>query len=185
MRVRWHRETAAGAGPSRGLKRRRSLLLGIGSLSALCGLALLGACTTVPRPPAATPQARWQGRLSLKVYSKPVQALSANFDLQGRPEQGTLALSTPMGTTLAQLQWGPGLATLQSQGQTQQFGSLQELARKATGTDLPVASLFAWLQGRDEPAPGWKTDLSEIPQGRLQARHVEAVEADLKIILEP
>jgi outer membrane lipoprotein LolB len=58
------------------------------------------------------------------------------------------------------------------------------MAFKLTGTDLPVASLFAWLRGQAEEAPGWQVDLKELPAGRLQARHIEEVQAELKIILE-
>ena len=153
-------------------------------LPLLLGIALLSACAGPQRKPATEADAHWQGRLALKVFSKPVQALSANFDLQGRPEQGELILSSPMGTVLARMQWGPGLATLAANGQQQRFDSLQELARKATGTELPVASLFAWLQGRDEAAPGWQVELKDLPNGRLQASHLEEVQAELKIILD-
>jgi outer membrane lipoprotein LolB len=129
-------------------------------------------------------ESHWQGKLALKVYSTPVQALSVAFDLQGRPEQGELTLSSPLGTTLALLQWDATSARLTANGQQTSYGSLQELARQATGSDLPVASLFAWLQGRNEPAPSWQVDLSDLPQGRIQAHRTEAIQADLKIILE-
>jgi len=136
-------------------------------------------------PHAATQQsAQWLGRLSLKVYSKPVQAFSANFDLQGTPTKGTLALTSPLGTTLAHMKWDQGSATLLADGKQQDFDSLQAMAFKLTGTNLPVASLFAWLGGQAEEAPGWQVDLKELPDGRLQARHLEEVQAELKIILE-
>ena len=139
-------------------------------------------------PPASKPpleqETHWQGKLSLKVYSKPVQALAANFDLQGRPAEGELVLTSPLGTTLARMQWNADSATLTANGEQKNFGSLQELVQQATGSDLPVASLFAWLQGRDGAAPGWQVDLKDLENGRIQAHHIEAVEADLKIILE-
>jgi len=144
----------------------------------------LAGCASTARPPGASEESHWQGKLALKVFSTPMQAIAANFDLQGRPEQGELVLTSPLGTTLARMQWAPGLATLSANGEQKNFDSLQELARQATGTELPVASLFAWLQGRDEAAPGWQIDLRELPNGRLQARHVEEVQAELKIILE-
>lgn len=150
-------------------------------LALLLGLA---GCASTARPPGASEESHWQGKLALKVFSKPVQAIAANFDLQGRPDQGELVLTSPLGTTLARMQWQPGLATLSANGEQRNFDSLQALARQATGTELPVASLFAWLQGRDEAAPGWQVDLKELPNGRLQARHIEEVQAELKIILE-
>jgi outer membrane lipoprotein LolB len=151
----------------------------------LLALVLAG-CASPPRAShlALEPETHWQGRLSLKVYSKPVQSLSANFDLQGSPAKGELALTSPLGTTLVRMQWDAGSASLTAAGEQRDYGSLQELARKATGTDLPVASLFAWLQGREDAAPGWQVDLKDLSNGRLQAQHVDEPQADLKIILD-
>ena len=153
---------------------------------ALAALLLLGGCASQPtqQNAPANMESHWQGRLSVKVFSKPVQAFSANFDLQGRPTQGALVLSSPLGTTLASMQWDAQSATLIANGKQQGFDSLQELARQVTGADLPVASLFAWLDGRAEESPGWQVDLSELPNGRLQAQHTEEVQAELKIILD-
>lgn len=146
----------------------------------------LAGCASQPvgQQPSLEESTHWQGRLSLKVFSKPVQAFSADFDLQGRPADGVLTLTSPLGTTLARMQWDEGSATLQADGKQQDFDSLQSMAQKLTGTDLPVASLFAWLRGQDEAAPGWQVDLTELSNGRIQARHIEEVQADLKIILD-
>lgn len=152
------------------------------------GLLLLAAWLTgcaAPHQASAPGAAHWQGRLALKVYSVPVQALSADFDLQGDASQGSLTLSTPLGTTLARMQWDGAAATLHSQGQVRAFASLAEMAQQLTGTALPVSSLFAWLRGQAEAAPGWEVDLSDLPHGRLQAHHTEAVQAELRIVLEP
>ena len=163
--------------------RASRLLLQQGLLLSLLWLA---GCASPPSAPRATgePEAHWQGRLAVKVYSKPVQAFSANFDLQGQPARGELTLTSPLGTTLARLQWDARAASLQANGEQKDYDSLQALAQKVTGTDLPVASLFAWLRGRDEAAPGWQVDLSHLADGRLQAQHTEAVQAELKIILD-
>ncbi len=152
----------------------------------MLALLALAGCANQPGLPAdMQPDAHWQGKLALKVYSEPVQAFSASFDLQGRPARGELTLTSPLGTTLAYLQWDEGTATLSANGKRQRFDSLQALALQATGSDLPVASLFAWLQGREETVPGWQADLSDLPHGRIQARRTEAVRAELKIVLEP
>jgi outer membrane lipoprotein LolB len=152
-------------------------------------LVLLSGCASQRLQPPHDPatqatQAHWQGKLSVKVWSQPMQAFSANFELQGLPSQGELLLSTALGTTVAHMQWQPGVATLQANGSLQQFDSLQELARQSTGTELPIASLFAWLQGQEEVATGWQVDMQDLPQGRLLARRVDGVQAELKIILE-
>jgi outer membrane lipoprotein LolB len=160
---------------------RRWLQLGL-----LLIVAWLTGCASQPttRKLPLEEETHWQGKLSLKVYTTPVQAIAANFDLQGRPDKGELTLASPLGTTLARMQWDTDLATLTANGEQQYFSSLQELVRKATGSDLPVASLFAWLQGREQATPGWQVDLTDLPNGRIQAHHIEAVEAVLKIVLE-
>ncbi|MCX8516789.1 MAG: outer membrane lipoprotein LolB [Rhodoferax sp.] len=154
----------------------------------LSGLLLLTACTSLPSaPPPATTQPRssyWQGKLAVKVYSNPVKAFAANFELQGVPGQGELTLTSPLGTTLANMQWDANAAWLRTNGQVQSFASIEALAQQVTGADLPIASMFAWLEGRNETASGWQVDLDDLPQGRIHARHVEPVQAELTIILE-
>lgn len=128
---------------------------------------------------------RWHGRLALKVQSSPAQAFSANFDLQGSAHTGRLTFTTPLGSTLARLQWSADAATLHANGNSLQFDSLGALSRHATGTDLPIASLFSWLDGEVLPTPGWEVDLRDIRDGRLTARRLGPdAPADLKIILD-
>ena len=126
----------------------------------------------------------WQGRLALTVHSTPVQAFSANFELQGNAQTGSLVLSTVLGSTLARIQWTGTTATLVSGNDTRAFESLPALLRQTMGTDLPVASLFAWLQGQAATTPEWEADLTQLDQGRLNARRTSLVNpAELKIIL--
>ena len=158
--------------------------VGRGLACLLLLLVVSGCATQQALPPGAQADAHWQGKLALKVFSEPVQAFSANFDLQGRPARGELTLSSALGTTLAYLQWDEGTASLSANGKRQHFDSLQALALQATGSDLPVASLFAWLQGREEAAPGWQADLSDLPNGRIRAQRLEEIRAELKIVLE-
>ena len=128
---------------------------------------------------------QWQGRLALKVQSTPPQALSANFDLQGNAQNGSLALSTALGSTLASMQWGPGFAMLQTTVEPTQFESLPALVRHVTGTDVPINNLFHWLRGETSEAPGWEVDYSDLNQGRLTARRTGSQgDAELKIILD-
>lgn len=127
----------------------------------------------------------WQGRLVLTVRSEPVQAFSADFELQGTPQAGELAFFSPLGSTVARLQWGSDGAHLQSSGQTQDFDSLDALTLHTTGAVLPVTSLFAWLKGDAPDTPGWQVDLQGLPNGRLSAqRTAPEPPAQLKIILE-
>lgn len=157
--------------------------------AALAGLASLwfAGCAQPPRPQPSASQGYWRGRLALRVddRSEPT-SFFANFELSGNAEAGELLLSSPIGTTLAQLRWSPRSALLRNNGQTRAFGSLEALAVEATGTDLPIATLFEWLQGRAVAADGWQADLTQLEAGRLLARRERpAPAAELRLILEP
>ncbi len=159
----------------------------------LCAaLILLTACAQAPRlAPAAEAQAQtqtyWRGRLALRVDSSPEPtSFFANFELSGRAPTGELLLSSPLGTTLAQLRWSPQQALLRNNGQTRAFDTLDALATEATGTAIPIAALFEWLQGRPAVADGWLADLTQLDAGRLLARRSHpAPAAELRLIIEP
>lgn len=148
---------------------------------------LIAGCATTKRATGQfDTENHWQGRIAIKVMSTPSQAFSADFELDGQGDAGTLALFSPLGTTVAQMQWAPGLAQLRNGGELRNFDSLSALAQQATGTELPVAALFDWLRGTATAAPGWEADLSQLPEGRLLARRVadSAPAVELRIILE-
>ena len=127
----------------------------------------------------------WEGRLLVKVQGASPQSFSASFALQGSANRGRLALYTPLGTTAAQVRWDETGAQLQTHEGTREFASLAELTLQLTGAALPVTSLFAWLQGVDEAAPGWTVDLDELPQGRLRAqRFDDPAPVQLLVVLE-
>lgn len=120
--------------------------------------------------------------------SVPVRAFSADFDLRGSAQRGSLSLFSPWGTTLAQLQWDQSGALLQTTGPAQHYETLDELTRLAIGTNVPIASLFSWLEGKDVQAPGWEVDLQALPMGRLDAQRLgleHEAPVELKIVLEP
>lgn len=136
-------------------------------------MILIAACAAPERSRGIFPlENLWTGRLSLKVHTDPVQAFSADFELRGSAHMGELFFYTPVGTTAAHLQWADGLATLQTAQGAQQFTSLDALTRQVTGAELPVQSVFDWLQGTTSDANDWVVDLSQREQGRLLAvRH--------------
>jgi outer membrane lipoprotein LolB len=134
---------------------------------------------------SAGPSGAWNGRLALRVEGDEKQSFSALFDLRGSPSAGELALTTPIGNTLAVLQWSAGEALLKNGNQTRRYESVDALIEAATGAAIPVDALFGWLAGRDEPVPGWKADLSQYGNGRLQAmRYSPQPIADLRIVFE-
>jgi outer membrane lipoprotein LolB len=121
----------------------------------------------------------------LRVNAEPPQSFSAGFELAGTPGEGELTLYTPIGTILAVLHWNPQSAELRAQGEVQKFDSLDALAFHATGTALPVRTLFDWLSGREADAPGWKADLSQFGMGRVIARRALPLpSAELTLLLD-
>ena len=153
----------------------------------IVAIFFIAGCAQLTRAPgtfdAQSPQ--WVGRLSIKVFSDPVQTLSVQFELQGSVENGFLVLSSPLGTTLARIQWSAQDATLQVATEVQRFDSLDALTHHVAGTALPVRNLFSWLDGKSTPSPGWSVDLQDLAAGSLTAhRFSPAPVADLKIILE-
>lgn len=155
-------------------------------LAALLPAACLAACATPPGTSRVPSQSsHWSGRLSLVVETDPPEQFYASFDLAGSAETGQLALTSPLGNTIALLRWRPGQAVLQQGSQTRHYASVEELAAAVTGTAIPIQSLFAWLRGEEATAAGWSADLDKLPQGRISAqRHHPAPAARLRVILQ-
>jgi len=148
-------------------------------------LLLASGCAQLPTGARPEGSAAWSGRMSLRIDSQPVQTFSALFELRGSPEAGELSLTSPIGSTLAQLHWAPGEALLKNGSEVRRFDSVDALIEAATGAAIPVAALFGWLAGRNDPVPGWRPDLGQVASGRLQAtREAPSPTADLRIVFE-
>jgi len=157
---------------------------GARSVAPILLAVILAGCATSP---SHTPgQTVWSGRLAVQVDSEPPQSFSAGFDLSGNAQEGELALTTPLGNTVATVRWSPGAAELQQGQQVTRRASLDELSTELSGTALPVTALFAWLRGQPQIASGWVADLSRQPEGRIHARRqTPAPAAELRIIFQP
>jgi outer membrane lipoprotein LolB len=140
-------------------------------------------CATTTAPINHEPGV-WTGRLALTVEGEPPQSYSAGFTLSGSAQAGELELTSPLGSTLAIMQWQPGQALLRQGGQVRRFDSLDELAAALTGAPLPVRALFGWLEGTPQAVEGWQADLSRLPDGRLTARRLTPPAAELRLALE-
>ncbi len=150
-------------------------------------LCLVAGCAQRPTAPdsALAQRSHWSGRLALAIEDHASQSFAAAFELDGDATRGALTLLSPLGSVLAQLEWAPGHARLQSQGEPRESASLDELLLQATGTAIPVRALFSWLGGLQATAPGWHADLSTIEQGRLVAvRHEPSPRATLRVTFE-
>jgi outer membrane lipoprotein LolB len=145
--------------------------------------AVLAGCATPPGPPNPTPEL--SGRLAVRVAGDAARSLSAGFALTGNAQAGQLALTSPLGTVLAQARWAPGLALLQTPDTRSEHASLDDLAEAALGERIPLAALVDWLHGRPWagapaqplPAPaigfsqlGWQVDLARHAEGWVLAR---------------
>ena len=126
----------------------------------------------------------WSGRLSLQVDSEPPQGFHAGFELLGNAQTGELRLYSPLGSALASAQWDAGSALLLRGDERRSYPDIESLTAALTGTALPVATLFEWLQGRATEVPGWSVELSQAGD-RVRARRLEpAPSATLRLILD-
>ena len=83
------------------------------TLGALTCALLLSACTTTPKTTATTATENttpantttYSGRLALSIEQQPPQNFSSNFQLTGSPNQGSLHILSPFGSTLAMARW--------------------------------------------------------------------------------
>ena len=143
----------------------------------LLTLTLLGCSTpTSLLPPAPQPGGvSLSGRISVKVEPAPdaieptpAQSVTAQFELEGRPDDGRLSLSTPLGTQMAQARWLGERAELTGPDGKRKVGSLDALTRDALGQSVPVGALMSWLQGRpatdvpSTPLPAPEVGFSQI-----------------------
>ncbi|RYF51987.1 MAG: hypothetical protein EOO27_29125, partial [Comamonadaceae bacterium] len=84
------------------------------------------------------------------------------------------------------LQWSPQEASLNDGTRVQRYASIDLLLTRVTGAALPVDALFDWLNGQPTAVPGWRPQLNQIGEGRLQAtRELPAPTAELRVIFEP
>lgn len=163
-------------------------------VAALCALALAGCAT----PPAVEAPAL-SGRLALQVAAhaaEPARRLGATFELRGTAERGALALSTPIGSTLAQASWRPGEAELTTGDGPQRFTDLDTLTRQMLGEPLPLVALFDWLRARPWPGAhstptdagfeqlGWRVDLSRHAEGWVTMQRPQPPAVTLRVRLD-
>ena len=156
-------------------------------LWALYILFLIAGCSTQNGLMASIDsENRWSGRLVLRADAQPPLHVTAAFELVGSAEQGSMSLSTPLGTTLATAHWQPGLAELRGMGYPKVFDTLDELTEAMMGTPLPIHALFAWLDGQPQTADGWLADLREVHVGRLNARRMSPPPSiEIRLVFEP
>ena len=123
--------------------------------------------------------------MALQVEGDAARSFSASFELRGDAREGEFTLLSPLGNTVARLQWQPGAARLEARGENRAAASVDTLVAQTTGTAIPVAALFDWLVGLPTAVPGWEPDLTLLPHGRLTARRLSPPPAvDLRVAFE-
>ena len=130
----------------------------------------------------------YQGRLSIRIASDPPQSLYAGFSLNGDAKTGDLTLNSPLGNTIALLNWTPQSAILKANNETKSYPSTSDLIENVTGTAIPLSALFDWLAGKNTAAEGWEIDLSQMKNDesrRLVAKRTSPLpSAELRLALD-
>jgi outer membrane lipoprotein LolB len=170
------------------------------------------ASTSSPRTPVPVPEptpvqgasevtGQWEGRLSLKLGAFGAASSSGSqmsFELDVKGSQGTLSLSTPLGTRMAMVRWleqatpGQTTAQLETSDGVQTFDSLEALTQQLLGEALPLRAMLHWLRGHPSPSlphepaqgqalaepraftqAGWQVDATALQEGKLNAFRAE------------
>lgn len=184
------------AGAAHAPSKPRAARAGWATLSALTALVLLPACASLAPPATGSPEAAdagttaamLSGRIAVSVAGQPERSFSTDFWLRGDAQAGVLELGGPLGTTAARASWSAQVAELRTaQGETVRAASPDALAERVFGEPLPLAAMPDWLRGRAWPGAaaqpradglpgfeqlGWQLDLSQLAQGRIDARRL-------------
>ena len=154
------------------------------NLCAVMALGLSGCSWLRPAASAAlSAQGHWEGKLQLRVLRKEPESFSATFELSGAPHHGELRLISPIGHTLALVNWSAEEATLQEGTQTQTFATMDELTRVLTGAALPLPDLIAWLNQDGPPIQGWEIHANQQPRARRIVATRQTPEPELHLVI--
>lgn len=123
--------------------RRRSLLLALATIGAGCAIVppveREDSAAVVPDKPFEA-----SGRLSAKHGS---EAAAANFRWLHAPGRDELTLTTPLGSTLAQLSGSAGEVRLAlPDGRSAQAPDWEALTANVLGAPIPVRGLASWVR---------------------------------------
>jgi outer membrane lipoprotein LolB len=154
------------------------------NLCAVLAFGLSGCSWLRPAASAAlSAQGHWEGKLQLRVQRKEPESFSATFELSGAPHHGELRLISPIGHTLALVNWSAEEATLQEGTQIQTFANMDELTRKLTGAALPLPDLMAWLNQDGPPIQGWEIHANQQPLARRIVATRQTPEPELHLVI--
>ncbi len=134
----------------------KTCLSGLRRCALVCSALLLGACATLPPPPAASVQGPIEhvvtGRLSVR-YADPANSrqeqLHGRFDWIERGEAIELTLTDPLGQAVARVlsDVRETSITLRS-GETYSGATPEALTTRTLGWPLPLKGMRQWLRGQ-------------------------------------
>ncbi len=153
------------------------------AISAL--LLTLNACSVFS--PMAKPSTQWRspeqyrphftsdGRLSVSFDGK---GYSAHFDWQKQASTETLAVNTPLGSTVGELcKDQQGVIAISAKEETYTASDITELSTQLLGFELPLEFLSYWAQGVTVPNQPYKVDQNGVlSQMGWQIKRYEAPE---------
>lgn len=158
---------------------------GLGLLATAATWTVTG-CALPAQHTGAPSGGPWTGRLALQVDDASAPSYAALFELEGSAAQGRLSLTSPLGTVLGIAEWSSGHARLTAGSTQEEAPSLDALLTRLTGTPLPIAALFDWLQGEATAAPGWTLERLDPAAGRIVAHRTHPLpRVSLRIALSP
>jgi outer membrane lipoprotein LolB len=163
-------------------------------LAACFLVLLLTACAQVPLAPAPTAGFAANGKVNIRQGNR---SDTAQFSWVAAPQQDQLSLSSPFGSTLAELVLHYQderviSAVLDRGGELSQADDPEQLLHDLTGLSLPVAGMRWWLRGLPAPTSpferdgesllqnGWRITASDYRAGSLPYR-VELLRDELKV----
>lgn len=117
-------------------------------------LLVLAACASAPSVPRANTDGAVftaDGRLSVVVAQMegPPKSTTGSFSWVERTGRSEIALYSPLGDTVAQIEVHDGYATLRTpDGKLEYAPTPEALMGRVLGVALPVAGLRDWLRGR-------------------------------------
>lgn len=126
----------------------------------IAALMAIGGCASVPSALQGATRAAPFDVLGRMLVNYDGRSLTANVRWLHAPEADDVWLMTPTGQALAHLRESADGAVLTAADQTQyRAGSLETLAQRALGWELPVGHLQHWVRG--VPSPGVNTETVE------------------------
>ncbi|MCJ9712911.1 lipoprotein insertase outer membrane protein LolB [Bordetella hinzii] len=188
------------------MSTRRDWLARGARLGLVLSLSVIAACTSLPKSQgvAGDTFAR-AGRFAITATEVDgrQQAVQGGFSWQDNGRDYVLDLTSPLGSTEARVQGGPGSALLtRTNGTRLQAADPDTLAEDALGSPVPVSGLRDWLRGRLASQPearsvqrddagrltrfeqgGWSAQLSRYDNAGPQLLMLERQEPGRRIVV--